>query len=379
MANEEPKKLKLSISKPDTPPTPGASDPEEAVTVPPTPPEADESSGGDESSITDPMALKDSDTSKFRAVQPEGESEPTVVPAAPPAAAEEDTGRPTETVRLKVVREKKKELANILTASQTVRLRPSSVAPAPSESAPADTAPAEGTPPPAPATGSTVKVQLPPGGAPPTPPSAPPAGAPELPGKASAGTLKLRPGGQGKPDRSASATLKIKAPRPKPKAKAPEEEASATKTAVPIPAQPEGKTPSRLTLKVKPTTSAGDAARTVKLPAGVAEKPEAPPAPETVASAPAVPVPETGATVQLGTPPAPDDAKPSSGLKLKKSDKPLAEAPIAQATDPDLVKRPSGADPGILLTLASAAILAAMAGVTYFVVMQLLEQGIPLI
>lgn len=386
MANEEPKRLKLSIKKSDapvTPPSPGAADAGEAVTVPPTPPKADESSG-DESSITDPMALKDSDTSKFRRVQPEGESEPTVVPAAAPAGAGLDaTGldadRPTETVRLKVVREKKKELANILTSSQTVRLRPSSVVPPAAEPAQPDTPAATPMPPSAPATGSTVKVELPPGGAPPTPP--PPAEAPQLPGQSPAGTLKLRPGGAGKSgklDRSASATLKIKAPRPKAATKESEDEASATKTAVPIPVPPEAPASSKLSLKVKPTAGGGDAGRTVKLPPGLGEaaKPEAEPAAETVASPPVGPIPETGATVQLDTPPAPGDAK-ASGLKLRKSEKPLGQAPIAEATDPGAVKRPTGADPGVMLTLASAAILAAMAGVTYFVVMQFLAHCMP--
>jgi hypothetical protein len=57
-----------------------------------------------------PLALRDSDTARLKRVKPGQKS------------------GETDTVRLKVIKEKKKQLAGILTASQTIRLRPPSAA-----------------------------------------------------------------------------------------------------------------------------------------------------------------------------------------------------------------------------------------------------------
>jgi hypothetical protein len=98
---------------------------------------ADEETQGEESveemasrsSIMDPMSLRDTDTSRLKRIKPQ-----TSLTVQDSNAGDEFG---TETVHLKVIKEKKKQLAGILSASQTIRLRPSA-----NEAAPA--APAEG-------------------------------------------------------------------------------------------------------------------------------------------------------------------------------------------------------------------------------------------
>jgi hypothetical protein len=95
--------------------------------------------------VTDPLALRDTHTSKVRRVPAGKESSPlatAVLPATPSAE------KKTETVQLKVVQQKKKEIADMISPSSTVRLR------APGKAAPPQDAGA-GT------AGETVKVSPP--------------------------------------------------------------------------------------------------------------------------------------------------------------------------------------------------------------------------
>ena len=73
-----------------------------------------------ETTVVDPMTMRDSDTTRLKRMKPKG------------SGGESDV---TDTVQLKVVKEKKKKLAGILTASQTIRLRPPSTPGQPQEAA----------------------------------------------------------------------------------------------------------------------------------------------------------------------------------------------------------------------------------------------------
>ena len=70
--------------------------------------------------IVDPMSMRDSDTSRLKRIKPQTSSMST-----DSGLASLDDSLNTETVHLKVIKEKKKQLAGILSASQTIRLRPS--------------------------------------------------------------------------------------------------------------------------------------------------------------------------------------------------------------------------------------------------------------
>ena len=64
----------------------------------------------------DPLSLRDSDTTKLKKIKPKSSNQTLDV----------KSNVSTDTVQLKVIKEKKKQLAGILTASQTIRLRPPS-------------------------------------------------------------------------------------------------------------------------------------------------------------------------------------------------------------------------------------------------------------
>jgi hypothetical protein len=66
--------------------------------------------------VLDPMTLRDSDTSKLKRIKPKSSTQTISL----------DSENISDTVHLKVIKEKKKQLAGILTASQTIRLRPPS-------------------------------------------------------------------------------------------------------------------------------------------------------------------------------------------------------------------------------------------------------------
>ncbi len=66
--------------------------------------------------VLDPLSLRDSDTSKLKRIKPKSATQ----------TIDLDSENISDTVHLKVIKEKKKQLAGILTASQTIRLRPPS-------------------------------------------------------------------------------------------------------------------------------------------------------------------------------------------------------------------------------------------------------------
>ena len=76
--------------------------------------------------LTDPMALRDTNTGHLRRIEPGAQTPGTGAAVAPGAAPGEQKKGATETVRLKVMREQKKETPP--EAGQTARLRPPTVA-----------------------------------------------------------------------------------------------------------------------------------------------------------------------------------------------------------------------------------------------------------
>jgi len=130
------------------------------------------------------LHVRDSDTSKLKRIQ-----------AKPNVGAAMDSDNNTDTVHLKVIKEKKKQLAGILTASQTIRLRPPSgndSAPAPSSAGTLKvTVPQVSTPP---SSAGTLKVSVSPASVQPSP----------------VGTLKVEMPMQSAPQ--AGGTLKINMP-----------------------------------------------------------------------------------------------------------------------------------------------------------------------
>ena len=148
-------------------------------------PKADLKSGDD---VLDPMTLRDSDTSKLKKIKPKSSTQTISL----------DSENISDTVHLKVIKEKKKQLAGILTASQTIRLRP------PSDSGKTQVPNSAGTMKlPSPTAGGTVN--MPPGGS--------PAGTLKInmPATSSeSGTIKVsKPNFE---EAAASGTLKIKSP-----------------------------------------------------------------------------------------------------------------------------------------------------------------------
>ena len=87
------------------------------IEPPPSPIEAPET---DDSAIVDPQSARDFETTRLKRVKPE---EPKTDPDTEPTAPTDEKFS-TSTVHLKVIKEKKKQLAGILSASQTIRLRP---------------------------------------------------------------------------------------------------------------------------------------------------------------------------------------------------------------------------------------------------------------
>ena len=137
--------------------------------------------------VLDPLTLRDSDTSKLKRIKPKSATQTINL----------DSENVSDTVHLKVIKEKKKQLAGILTASQTIRLRPPSSPQAPGDS--------QGQ---TPQSSQTLKIN----------PSAPPP--PATPGAPqSSQTLKISPGassGSGTvsmpPGGAPAGTLKINMP-----------------------------------------------------------------------------------------------------------------------------------------------------------------------
>ena len=149
-------------------------------------PKDDLSSGED---VLDPMTLRDSDTSKLKKIKPKSSTQTISL----------DSENISDTVHLKVIKEKKKQLAGILTASQTIRLRP------PSESGKVQP----------PSAAETMKVSNPAaGGTVNMPPQGSPAGTLKInmPATSSeSGTIKVSKPNFSDPT-AAGGTLKIKSP-----------------------------------------------------------------------------------------------------------------------------------------------------------------------
>ena len=264
--------------------------------------------------LQDPISLRETDSGKLRRIEP---SEPGQTAVA--AAAPMDGQRTSETVRLKVVREQKKKLSNILTASQTIHLRPSNLAPsAPGPQveedttgeAAGETAPAtgpEGTivtrplPKVTPPSAKTLKV------APPTPKKADggddsirTAVTPEISAKNATATLKIRP--------KSSQEAPASAPKPAPLAPL----APVAAAPAPAPEKEEPAVPADLkatsTMKIRPP-----APRTggVKLAAAAAPDAE---------TTPSLEKPVTASKFKLSTPqkpPAPAEKAPAAASETQ--------------------------------------------------------------
>ena len=123
MATEKISKIKLSkkgaAAQPGAPLT--GTDGEETLELPPPAPQAADGMGdaGATATIQDPMKMRDTPTSRLQRVKSADETAAAVKPA-------NAQGKGTETVKLKVVKEKKKQLPNVISPGQTVHLRPSS-------------------------------------------------------------------------------------------------------------------------------------------------------------------------------------------------------------------------------------------------------------
>ena len=76
---------------------------------------ADDENQSESPEIRDPMSLRDTDTSRLKRIKPQT--------SLRVANVDGSTEVGSETVHLKVIKEKKKQLAGILSASQTIRLR----------------------------------------------------------------------------------------------------------------------------------------------------------------------------------------------------------------------------------------------------------------
>jgi len=145
------------------------------------------------SETVDPLTLRDSDTSKLKRIKPKSATQTISL----------DSENISDTVHLKIIKEKKKQLAGILTASQTIRLRPPSTPSAPAAPQSSQTLKIGGS-----AAGPGGTVNLPPG-------QAGAAGTLKINMPASSsesGTIKVsRPNFGGAPASSAG-TLRIKSP-----------------------------------------------------------------------------------------------------------------------------------------------------------------------
>ncbi len=290
--------------------------------------------------VVDPMALRDTHTSKVKRVQAVRDSGPlaTTVPGEP------GDGRKTETVQLKVVQQKKKEIADMMSPASTVRLR----APVPPGQA---AAPEIEVPRPRPVATAreTLKIPVPAGDG---------AAAPGPAGTAAAPPAEDR-------KTSTRPIQKLRVPPP-----APEEKAAAVKT-VPVVVPPAaGATPdsveeaegeagakARHTLKLR---GGAKTSKTIKVQAGGRKETGG-----TVAVPPEAQG-EAADTVKVEEP-----AGERKLMKLKgKAARELGTAPVVARTMP----RPqvSREEPGVGFTLAAAASLLAMAALTYFLVVQVM-------
>ncbi|EDM25239.1 hypothetical protein LNTAR_24708 [Lentisphaera araneosa HTCC2155] len=144
-----------------------------------------------ETAETDPLMIRDTDTTKLKRVSPSTQN------------INLDGENYTDTVHLKVIKERKKQLSGILTASQTIRLRPPSAGTKSPEVRNTDSTvmTQELKLPPQKDAASTLKV---------ADPASTDTGTIKVSGPASAGTLRVKAPVAAEP--SSAGTLKIQAP-----------------------------------------------------------------------------------------------------------------------------------------------------------------------
>jgi hypothetical protein len=291
--------------------------------------------------IQDPMALRDSDTSRLARIKPgQNPNDPNI------GRRSKDDTLDTETVHLKVIKEKKKQLAGILSASQTIRLRPSSGP----DSAPAPRVPGlaqRGSS--APASKKTLKVKAP---------------SPEELKDTRTAALKRQSASTEEPDKHVKRpTLKIKAPT------ITSDTPTQDSDAVPAPGGVKS------TLKIKAPTSPPAAAQApsgaesappqkstlkIKAPSGPPGAPERSPIAD-----------EPGKTVKQEVP-----TKKDRTLKLRSKRDRTADGASETGTAATAVPEEfadSGVRPGILYILSAVASLALIGGAVYFSITSYLE------
>ena len=174
--------------------------------------------------VLDPLTLRDSDTSKLKKIKPKSATQ----------TIDLDSENISDTVHLKVIKEKKKQLAGILTASQTIRLRPPS-------------SPSGSSSPGTPQSSQTLKIA----------PNAPsPAGTVNMPpaGGAPAGTLKINMPASS----TESGTIKVSKPNFA-------ESSSAGTLKIKSPVVVDGGASAGGTLKIKSAAATASASGTLKL------------------------------------------------------------------------------------------------------------------
>ncbi|MFA5205741.1 MAG: hypothetical protein WC708_15195 [Lentisphaeria bacterium] len=233
MSQETPQKIKLTVkttgsdtsrlkSTPKLPPRPAISLPPAAAPaaadVPVVPAEA---AAAKTVGVKDPLSLRDTNTSRLKRIKVDGQGQAGATVVVTPTGGSGDKTSSTETVRLKIIREKRPGAVGPAASNQTIRLRP----PGGAAAAPAEAPTLATQPGPA---AETVRVDAPP---------APPAAAGS---KISTATIKLRPGALPAPAApvialpeaapeaapaatgSAKHTIKIKMPAPGTAAAAPD-------------------------------------------------------------------------------------------------------------------------------------------------------------
>ena len=264
--------------------------------------------------VLDPLTLRDSDTSKLKRVKPKSATQTVNL----------DSENVSDTVHLKVIKEKKKQLAGILTASQTIRLRP----PASPQQPPA----AGGGP----QSSQTLKIS----------PSAPSgSGTVSMPpaGGGSAGTLKINMPASS----SESGTIKVSKPNFA-------ESSSAGTLKIKNPSAVTDSASGSGTLKIKSAAaSPASASGTLKLKAAAA------PAEETVKIGSDV---GKGGTVKLKAKSTVNQTAPSPSKRVDTQE----DVAVAVQDDPK-------AKPGIWMTLSSLVAIAAVGTIVFMCIDNYME------
>lgn len=308
-------------------------------------------------SVIDPMTLRDTNTSKVKRVQAAKDSSPLATVSLPGAGS---PLKKTETVQLKVVQQKKKELDQDMNPSSTVRLKAPGGTAGPSIAipktrpggVPRDTMkislptldkkePTEEAPSPA-TMGDSSTVQVKPLS------SAPP----PVPGNDTVATSGQTAVGKEKPATVKTSTTVLERVKPKKK-----EEGSADETASSVSSEAANtvaapKAGGGRTLKIR----GGKSARTIKVRSDGSSA-------KTVAVKDMPTSPDEAKTVKVEEAP--------SGLKLKSRQEPLGEAAIAGLAPVTGDNRKGR--PGILYTLGAVASFVALGVTVYFTLTQALK------